>query len=366
MNAANLQNITKSINLILPFGIIWLVFGWLFLFIEMAATDGFNHVAAGAVDMSLPVFIFASTGILFFGILMGFIEVFYIGKLFASKSLGKKLAFKSLLYVASFLVIVVASYPIAASIELKVGVLDAKVWQKFASFLITWTFLSTMLQLSVSLIISLFYSEISGHIGHKVLLQLLRGKYHQPLEERRIFMFLDMNDSTGIAERLGHHRYFSLLKNYFRDMSSAIQKFDGEIYQYVGDEIVISWKQATLTSSAPVLSCFFEMRSALQNRKDFYLKKFGVQPTFEAGIHCGPVTAGEIGVLKKEIIFTGDTLNATARILGLAKNTKANLVISGFIAESLPKGDNYVLNNLGAVELRGKKELLTVFAVAQT
>ena len=55
-------------------------------------------------------------------------------------------------------------------------------------------------------------------------------------------MFLDLRSSTAIAEKLGEERYFNFIKDVFKDVTPAIIYAKGEIYQYVGDEIVVSWK----------------------------------------------------------------------------------------------------------------------------
>jgi adenylate cyclase len=40
-------------------------------------------------------------------------------------------------------------------------------------------------------------------IGPGTLVNLLLGRYHRPVAEDRIFMFLDLNDSTAIAPLRG-------------------------------------------------------------------------------------------------------------------------------------------------------------------
>ena len=70
---------------------------------------------------------------------------------------------------------------------------------------------------------------------------MLIGEYHKPKNENRIFIFLDINESTSIAEDLGHTRYFMMLRRFFRDITLPIMANDGEIYQYVGDEVVLNW-----------------------------------------------------------------------------------------------------------------------------
>jgi adenylate cyclase len=143
------------------------------------------------------------------------------------------------------------------------------------------------------------------------------GKYHHPVEEERIFMFLDMKSSTTIAESLGHVKYFQMLKEYFFDLSVAVIDYAGIIYQYAGDEMIISWKLKDGLKNNNSIACFFAMKRAMEIQTVKYKRQFGVVPEFKAGLHCGMVTAGEIGSLKKEIIFTGDVLNTSARIQGL-------------------------------------------------
>ena len=65
------------------------------------------------------------------------------------------------------------------------------------------------------------------------LTYFLIGKYHKPIQEDRIFMFLDMKSSTTIAEKIGHVKYFEMLREYYSDLSNPIVQYHGEVYQYV-------------------------------------------------------------------------------------------------------------------------------------
>jgi adenylate cyclase len=168
------------------------------------------------------------------------------------------------------------AYPIAASMELNTNILDDRVWNKLVMFLTSFTHLSNDLQLAVQLAVSLFYAEISEHIGHGVLINFFTGKYHSPKEEKRIFMFLDMKPSTTIAEKLGHLKYFELLKEYYFDLSGAIIHYSGEIYQYIGDEIVVSWNFENGIEGNNCIKCFFAMKEDLSKRNDWYNENFGL------------------------------------------------------------------------------------------
>lgn len=62
-----------------------------------------------------------------------------------------------------------------------------------------------------------------------------------PREEDRIFLFLDLNSSTVLAEELGHIRYSELSKCCLADLALSVKKYKATVYQYVGDEAVLSW-----------------------------------------------------------------------------------------------------------------------------
>lgn len=355
--------VRRNISRIIPFGLIWFVSGMIFFIIETAAMGGLDHRPSTAIEINFNIFIFGTLANTILGLFVGAVEVLFINKIFVKKSLTKKILYKTLFYILIIIVIIVIAYPIAVSMELNTNILDKRVWNKLSMFLTSFTNLSTDLQLGVQLGISLFYAEISDHIGNGILINFFTGKYHSPKEEKRIFMFSDMKSSTTIAEKLGHIRYFELLREYYFDLSEAIVKYSGEIYQYIGDEIVVSWKYKDGVENNNCIKCFFAMKEDLAKRADWYNKNFGLLPTFKAGFHFGKVTTGEIGALKKEIIFTGDVLNSTARIQGLCNRYKVNLLISYALIKNLDLGPEFQTKSLGKIELRGKMENIELYTI---
>jgi adenylate cyclase len=105
------------------------------------------------------------------------------------------------------------------------------------------------------------------------------------------------------------------------------------------------------------------MKKNFEEYAQKYHKKFGVVPTFKAGLHFGEVTTGEIGVLKKDIIFTGDVLNTTARIQGLCNFYNVDLLISKELLNKLDLPPESVLKSLGENELRGREEYVKLFTI---
>jgi adenylate cyclase len=177
-------------------------------------------------------------------------------------------------------------------------------------------------------------------------------------------MFVDMKSSTTIAERLGHVKYFQMLKEYFYDLSSAVIDHAGAIYQYAGDEIIICWKLKDGLKKNNSIDCFFAMQRTLKMQTEKYNSRFGLLPGFKAGLHYGMVTAGEIGSLKKEIVFTGDVLNTSARIQGLCNQFGADLLVSEDLVKVLQLPASYTITSVGETLLKGRIKPMELFAIS--
>jgi len=348
---------------LLPFALIWVGSGWVFFIVELAATDNARALPDTAIRVDMQIFIFSTLAMTAVGLLIGLIEIHYLSRVFVKKRFAVRLAYKLFIYSLLFLLVVSITYPVAASLELGTSITDHRVWQKYLHYAGSITHLSTGLQLAASLLLALFYTEISEFIGHKVLLNFFTGKYHQPIEEERIFMFVDMKASTATAEQLGHVAYFNLLRAYYHCFTQPIIAHEGEVYQYVGDEIVLSWKLRGNELDKRCISCFFSMQQSLQKRSQWFEQQFGIIPRFKAGLHKGKVTTGEIGDIRKEILFSGDVLNVTARIQGLCNNLGADLLVSADVREHLGDMEEYKFQFLETAELRGKQTKTAVYAV---
>ena len=210
-----------------------------------------------------------------------------------------------------------------------------------------------------------FLLRISEKYGPGVLEDILLGKYHKPVKEKRIFMFLDIKGSTTTAEKIGHYKYFKLLRDFYADLTDAIVYSKGEIYQYVGDEVVVSWKIKNGLKNNNCLNCFFEARKEITKQSSKYLMNYSIVPEFKAGIHIGTATVGEIGVLKKEIAFSGDVLNTTARIQNECNNYNASLLISKNLLDKLDIDEKFEVEEIGKIELRGKKVKTRLFSIQE-
>lgn len=353
----------RNISRIIPFAIIWVVIGWITDISEIGIRGDQNLNPDTDINLTLPILIFASIANAIVGAIVGVLEVVYLEKRFQKRSLWAKLFYKFLTYLTLIFLIIVIIYPIALSIESGTSLLQTEIWHKLGRFLMSVSFFVTLFHLSVRIVVSLIYSAISENLGHHLFLNFFSGKYHQPQIEKRIFMFLDMKSSTTIAEALGHIEYFKLLDAYYKIMSDPIINSFGEVYQYIGDEIVISWKPEKGFDQANCIRCFFDIKAQLQAQQAALLEEFGFEIDFKAGIHFGEVTIGEIGDLKKEIVFTGDVLNTTARIQSLCNSLQSDLLISSAIQSILPPS-SYHYHSIGEIELKGRHQKETLYSVS--
>lgn len=197
--------------------------------------------------------------------------------------------------------------------------------------------------------------------GSNNLWKLLRGKYYTPREEERVFMFLDLQSSTKHAERLGHISYSKMIQDCFNDLG-VVTENDAEIYQYVGDEVILTWKLNDGLKSQNCINAYFNFQGLLDKKQDYYWSKYNCKPQFKAGVNAGIVTVTEIGKYKKEIAYHGDPINTAARIQGKCNEMQRELLISENLKIKLAETD-FTFEELGKIELRGKEKQVSLYAV---
>lgn len=222
--------------------------------------------------------------------------------------------------------------------------------------------LSVILFFSFGILLTNFVLQVTKNIGEKNLIPLFLGRYHKPEDEHRIFMFIDMRSSTTYAEKYGHSRFSSLIQDTVYDLNRLVYKYHAEIYQYVGDEIVLTWKVADGLHQAHCLKVFFAFKELLKKRKEYYIRKYNQEPTFKCAAHVGVVSVVEIGNIKREIAYHGDVLNTTARVQGLCNELARDVLITNELAKMLWESRDVNLTSMGKFELRGKDTAVEIYS----
>ena len=214
---------------------------------------------------------------------------------------------------------------------------------------------------AVAVLVMMF--QAAGLVGYRTFMALLLGKYRRPYAERRFFLFVDVVGSTAIAERLGALEAHRFLGAVFSAVAEPIELCHGEIHQYVGDEIVITWVEADGVADARALRCFFAMGAALAADAHRFVERFGVQPALRAALHLGEVITGEVGQVRRAIVFHGDVMNTTGRLEQATRELGCFFIASAQALASLDPPPDIRTRDLGALTLRGRVEPIHAFCV---
>jgi len=205
--------------------------------------------------------------------------------------------------------------------------------------------------------------EMGLLLGFGTLKNLLTGRYVQPKKEQMTFLLIDMKDSTGLAERLGPIRFHELLNDFFRDVADAALECGAGIHKYVGDEAILTWPADRALADGDCLACPFIARDFITAGGDRYRRRFGVVPAFRAALHCGEIVAGEIGDLRREVAYVGDTLNVAARLLDAAKTLGHNVLVSNELLDRTTLPADLRAEALPTLTVRGRAAPLGISAL---
>ena len=299
------------------------------------------------------------------GLIGGGLIVLYWEKWLRTKSYGSSLLQIFLSYTMAYFIIAIIGQLYVNASQLNVSFYDSSVLKSTWADIASLSILNNYLFWLVVVIITLIALLVNDKYGPGVFVSFLLGKYFHPRREERIFMFLDLRGSTSIAEKLGEDQYFTFLRDLYKDVTPCILNANGEIYQYVGDEIVISWKTQEGVKNANFLKCFFAIKELLLKRTSYYNQYYeGIAPEFKAGLHHGHVMAGEIGIVKRDICYSGDVLNTTARIQSKCNELGVDLLISSNLVKKLgTQSSPFKPTRVGEMVLRGKQQTVTLYTI---
>lgn len=295
--------------------------------------------------------------VLIMSAVMGYLLVFVLRKLFRRYQLWVGLLLKSLSLIAAAFVMNSLLYILSSAQS------SIPLQHSFRNFFYQVEHVHLLLQKMSYWMILIVLTQLAIEVNEKyspgVFLDILLGRYINPKTENRIVAFIDLADSTTIAEKLGHTQYFRFIREFIYHVSNALIEYGGQIYQYVGDEIVVSW-MFNDSNMKRCLKSIIEARRNIQKASIEFKRDFDFIPEFRVGIHVGEVTVGEIGVIKKDIAMSGDTMNTTARIRSACSELNKKFIVSkDFIDKS--SLEDFQSESLGLVELKGKRREIELF-----
>lgn len=283
---------------------------------------------------------------------------------FSSRYLSKRTSFGKTLLIGIMGYLIAIVLFVSFGIRAFTTIIQTNLsWDTYHGYFLSYDMILLTIYLFLVGFVIDFIKEIDKKFGPGNLWRMIKGEFHRPKEKNLIFMFLDLKGSTTIAEKLGHERYSELIQSCFEDVSEVVVEYRANIYQYVGDEIVLNWDIAQGLTNLNCLRFYFAYKRLLTAKRKYYEPKFGFVPEFKAGLEMGKVMVAEVGEIKREIAYLGDVLNTAARIQGCCNQFGKELLISERLYQSIQSTTVDAFELMGDLQLKGKQKSVRVFAV---
>lgn len=348
-----------ELQLILVIAVAWTIVDFGLFVLRYTTTSMPSKYTDPDIDLFKEVAL-RELNVFIFSFIIGYFMVKVLRDFIRNSSLWYNMLLKTLvLVVFSFLMNffiyvtyewLIAGYPFNEALDKFIDKMFHSTWllQKMPEWVALFIF--TMLAI-----------EINEKYSPGVFIDIMMGRYLQPREVSRIIMFLDLKDSTPIAEKLGHKEYFKFIRDFIFYVSSGIIKHNGRIYQYLGDEIVVWWP-STRANARKCVNAILEIRKELNKNGEKFRRRYGVIPEYKAGIHLGVVMVGQIGIIKKDLVMSGDAINTAARIRSACSELNHKYLASKELIDMLDIKD-WQAESIGPVELKGKNETVELYAL---
>lgn len=272
---------------------------------------------------------------------------------------------RSLFYLIMIFAIIILEIGMARMIKEDLDLAGLMQNEDFREYIYGGEFIASVFYTLALVVIINFTRQISRKLGHGVMSSLITGKNYHPKEQEKIFMFLNIPASNVIIDRIGRMNFHRFINEIVYDITLPILNNFGIIYQYVEDEMVIFWRMKEGIRNAHAIRCYFEIKDKIHEQREKYIKKYGVVPIFNAALHCGKVVKGEIGFIKSEIVYHGDVMNTTSRILHACSKIENEILVSGQLMDLIELPVIYKTKKCGDISLKGKKEPMELFTIEE-
>ena len=334
----------------------FILFFLLVNFIAIAVTNLIPYKTTIHIFKNILIAIF---GAIIFGTLLGSID-FFIDRKLRARSLGLEIFIKVLLYATTwFTVSIIVS---RIGLALQANFVEGSNLEYNSTFYLNMGIAFSIYILVMIIIIS-FIKEMDNKFGPGITLPMLFGKYRKPRVEERIFLFIDLKSSTMFAEKLGHLKYSRMVQSIFEDINKIIPFYDAEVYQYVGDEVVLTWSKNIGILNNNCINFFFAFQKVISNNKSLYINNFECLPEFKASAHIGKITVAEVGNIKREIAYHGDTINTASRIQDVCNLYNKTFLISDDLRNNLEDNPKLKFSFVDEPVLKGKSKKIKIYSV---
>ena len=234
-----------------------------------------------------------------------------------------------------------------------------------------------------------FYQNKTLETNRKLMQETLKRYFGETLTEKILvnegdlkgdniwvsISFTDISQYSTIIEHMSPETAVKFLNEYFSAMHDVIEKYNGQIINYIGDSVMVVFGAPEKLEDHEVVSvrCAVDMREKLNemNQKwdesEFsrYWKNHGIDKiTARTGIHTGSVIAGNIGsdrMLQYSTI--GDTVNVASRLEQRNKDFETEILFSQEIYTSLTKDLYSDAKYEGEINLKGRDTSTKAYSI---
>ncbi len=349
----------RQLKIILVIALCWTITDFLLFLIRMSS-DVLPFKYQDSTSNNATTILLREVNVLLVSLVIGFIMVSVLRKFLRNQSLWINLLVKTIILIfAAFLM----NFVIYISKEMVIedSSFSEAVDQFFKNTFRPAWLAPKMAEWGILFVLTLLALEISEKYSRGVFLDIMAGRYLQPQEEERIILFIDLRNSTPIAEKLGHKEYFEFIRDFIFCITAGIMEYDGRIYQYVGDEIVAWWPSSGENAKKAIQS-LIESRKILNKNTEVFKRNYDILPEYKAGMHTGSIMVGQVGISKKELVMSGDTINTASRIRSACTDLNQKFLVSSEMIEILNLAE-WQSESMGMVDLKGKNQTIELFAL---
>ncbi len=175
-------------------------------------------------------------------------------------------------------------------------------------------------------------------------------------------LFSDLEGFTSISEHLPPEKVVKFLNLHMSAMTKIIYRHGGTVQSFMGDGIFAFWGAPVKNPDQAILACRAAIEMQVENKRLApELKEAGYVPVnLRVGLNSGAVVVGNMGSEQRfDYTPIGDSVNLAARLEGVNKLYKTEILLSAATAEAI--GGQLDLRRVDKVRVKGKEDPIEIF-----
>ncbi|WP_246505177.1 adenylate/guanylate cyclase domain-containing protein [Microvirga antarctica] len=188
--------------------------------------------------------------------------------------------------------------------------------------------------------------------------------FGEPATRTVAVLFADIVGFTKISETLSPDRTFALLRSFQERSSAIVFKHAGTLDKYLGDGFMATFGSLGLQPDAAgrALECAFELQQEIERWNQKRCGRGADPLSVSIGIHCGPVTVGNLGGRERiEFTVVGDVVNVACRLEELTREIGGSIVASEDCIQAAGGSEWLTRFQLSReIQLRGRQQNIVV------